>query len=171
LTAAQEEGQKWAEPMIGFLYDLNEKVEEAGGRLDERGQSAARKRYRKILFEGEKECPPPPAKPAGKRGRVAKTKARNLLERLRDFEDDVLRFMTDEGVSFTNNQAERDLRMIKVQQKVSGCFRSWEGAYYYCRIKGYLSMCKKHGISSSDALKLLFNGEKPAFMLENEKLG
>jgi hypothetical protein len=75
----------------------------------------------------------------------------------------VLRFMTDKAVSFTNNQAERDLRMIKVEQKVSGCFRSWEGAYQYCRIKGYLSTCKKHGISSSDALKLLFNGEKPVF--------
>jgi transposase len=155
LTAAREEGQKWAEPMIGFLYDLNEKVEEAGGRLDENGQRAARKGYREILTEGEKECPLPPPAPAGKRGRVAKSKARNLLERLRDFEDDVLRFMTDKAVSFTNNQAERDLRMIKVQQKISGCFRSWDGAYQYCRIKGYLSTCKKHGISSSDALRPL----------------
>jgi transposase len=61
--------------------------------------------------------------------------------------------------------------MIKVQQKVSACFRSWDGAYHYCRIKGYLSTCKKHGISSSHALKLLFKGETPAFMLENENLG
>jgi transposase len=55
--------------------------------------------------------------------------------------------------------------MIKVQQKVSGCFRSWDGAYYFCRIKSYLSTCKKHEITASDALNMLFTGQKPSFML------
>ncbi|MDR2177050.1 MAG: transposase, partial [Treponema sp.] len=68
---------------------------------------------------------------------------------------------------FTNNQAERDLRMIKVHQKISGCFRSWEGARYFCRIKSYVSTCEKHDISSADALKMLFEGQMPGFMLEN----
>jgi transposase len=167
LTAAKEAGQGWAQRMIDFLLGLNGEVEEAGGELDERGQKKAGKRYRHIIEEGEKECPEPPPNPAGKRGRVAKTKERNLLERLRDYEDDVLRFMTAKEIPFTNNQAERDLRMIKVHQKISGCFRSWEGAYYFCRIKGYLSTCGKHDISSADALKMLFEGQMPGFMLEN----
>jgi transposase len=116
---------------------LNREVEEAGGELNEKGQKKARKRYGHIIKEGEKECPAPPPKPPGKRGRVPKTKERNLLERLRDYEDDVLRFMTKTEIPFTNNQAERDLRMIKVHQKISGCFRSWEGAHYFCGRKSY----------------------------------
>ncbi|MDR1948095.1 MAG: transposase, partial [Spirochaetaceae bacterium] len=100
----------------------------------------------------------------GKRGRTAKTKGRNLLERLRDYADDVLRFMTDKDIPFTNNLAERDLRMMKVQQKISGCFRSWEGAKAYCRIRGYLSTCGKQGVSSADALTMLFAGRLPEFV-------
>ena len=75
-------------------------------------------------------------------------------------------FMTDADVPFTNNQAERDIRMVKVQQKISGSFRSWEGAQFFCRIRGYLSTCEKHNISSADALKILFSGEFPDFMLD-----
>ncbi|GHV87384.1 transposase [Spirochaetia bacterium] len=166
LTGAEEEGQQWARPMTDFLVDLNREVEDAGGELPETEQEEMRKRYRKIIKEAEKECPPPPPNPPGKRGRVAKSKARNLIERLRDYEHDVLRFMTDKEIPFTNNQAERDLRMIKVHQKISGCFRSWDGAYYFCRIKSYLSTCEKHDISSADALKILFEGQMPGFMLE-----
>ena len=98
------------------------------------------------------------------RGRVAQTKTRNLLERMRDYADAILRFMADAEVPFTNNQAERDIRMVKVQQKISGSYRSWNGAKFFCRIRGYLSTCKKHNISSADALKILFNGEFPSFM-------
>ena len=72
-----------------------------------------------------------------KRGRTKRTKARNLLERLRDHEDDVLRFMDVIHVPFTNNQGERDIRMTKVQQKISGCFRSIDGAETFCRIRSY----------------------------------
>jgi transposase len=167
LTGAKEEGQQWAQPMVDFLLELNKRVEVSGGALNEKEQKEARGRYRHIIKRAEKECPAPPPNPPGKRGRVPKTKARNLLERLRDYEDDVLRFMTQKEIPFTNNQAERDLRMIKVHQKISGCFRSWEGAYYFCRIKSYLSTCGKHDVSSADALKMLFEGQMPAFMLEN----
>jgi transposase len=167
LTGAEEEGRQWARPMIDFLLDLNQAVEGSGGELTEREQEERRKSYRKIIKAAEKECPPPPPNPAGKRGRVPRPKARNLIERLREYEDDVLRFMTDKEIPFTNNQAERDLRMIKAHQKISGCFRSWEGAYYFCRIKSYLSTCEKHDISSADALKMLFEGQMPSFMLEN----
>jgi transposase len=164
LTAATEEGQKWAQTTIDFLVELNNQVLVHGGMLKKREQIEAREKYRMILETAEKECPPPPEKPPDKRGRAAKSKARNLLERLRDYEDDVLRFMTDRDIPFTNNLAERDLRMAKVQQKISGCFRSWDGARTFCRIRGYLSTCQKHGVSAADALRLLFNGQLPDFI-------
>jgi hypothetical protein len=69
--------------------------------------------------------------------------ARNLLERLINYEDEVLGFMTDERIPYTNNQGERDLRMSKVQQKISGCFRSMQGAYNFARIRSYISTCIK----------------------------
>jgi len=81
------------------------------------------KRYRNILTRGEKELPPISPKPSGKRGKLAKSDAHHLLERLRKHEVAVLFFAKDPYVSFTNNRAERDLRMSKVKQKVSGCFR------------------------------------------------
>ena len=102
-----------------------------------------------------------------KRGRVKRSKSRNLLERLRNFKEDVLRFMTVNLLPFTNNRAENDIRMTKVQQKISGCFRSIEGAYIFCRIRGYLLTCQKHGVTPTQALGLLFQGELPEF-LKNE---
>ncbi|MBW6519528.1 MAG: transposase, partial [Desulfoarculaceae bacterium] len=96
--------------------------------------------------------------------KIPRSKSRNLLERLRDYESDVLRFMDDDAVPFSNNQAENDLRTTKVQQKISGCFRSMDGAKIFCRIRSYLSTCRKHGLSASKALCLLFEGENPQFM-------
>jgi transposase len=164
LTAATEEGQKWPERMAGLLTAANNRTVEAGGKLSEDEQHRVRKKYRRILADAEKENPVPPRQGEQKRGRVAQTKTRNLLDRMRGHEDDILRFMTDVDVPFTNNQAERDIRMVKVQQKISGSFRSWDGARFFCRIRGYLSTCEKHHISSADALKILFNGKFPDFM-------
>ncbi|MCP4369506.1 MAG: transposase, partial [Deltaproteobacteria bacterium] len=90
--------------------------------------------------------------------------ARNLLERLRDFENDVLRFLDNNMVPFTNNLGENDIRMTKVQQKISGCFRSVDGAKIFCRVRSYLSTCRKQGINSSNALDILFRGELPDFI-------
>ncbi len=138
---------------------------DAGGHLDDFAAGIYRKRYRALLDVAEKECPAPDeSQRKGRRGRLARSKARNLLERLRDFENDVLRFMVEDEVPFSNNQAENDLRMTKVQQKISGCFRSWEGAKMFCRIRSYLSTCRKQGLSASAALRLLFEGKSPRFM-------
>jgi len=73
--------------------------------------------------------------------------------------------MDVEIVPFTNNRGENDIRMTKVQQKISGCFRSMDGARIFCRIRGYLSTCRKQGVKSSQALEFLFSGKKPDFLL------
>jgi transposase len=164
LTAAAEEGQKWPERMAALLTATNKQTIEAGGKLSEEEQRRVRKKYRRILVDGEKENPISPRQGEQRRGRVAQTKTRNLLERMREHEEDILRFITDVDVPFTNNQAERDIRMMKVQQKISGSFRSWEGAQFFSRIRGYLSTCEKHNISSADALEILFNGNFPDFI-------
>ena len=81
-----------------------------------------------------------------------------------DDENETLRFMDDKIVSFTNNQGEKDIRMTKVQQKISGCFCSMKGAAIFCRVRSYLSTCKKHGVRASEALRLLFEGKQPEFL-------
>jgi len=164
LTAVSEEGQKWPARMAALLTETNSQTIEAGGKLAEEGQRRVRRKYRRILSDAEKENPESVHRGKQKRGKIAQTKTRNLINRMRYHEGDILRFMTDMDVPFTNNLAERDIRMAKVQQKISGSFRSWDGARYFCRIRGYLSTCEKHNISSADALKILFNGQLPEFM-------
>jgi transposase len=164
--AREQDGQQWAEQMSVLLKKINKVTHEAGGRLEITVSEHYRKRYRDLLQEAEKECPAPDeTNRKGRRGKVPRSKSRNLLERLRDFEGDVLRFMDDKTVPFSNNQAENDLRMTKVQQKISGCFRSMDGAKIFCRIRGYLSTCRKHGVTATKALRLLFEGKSPHFMI------
>jgi len=100
-----------------------------------------------------------------KRGRTKRSKARNLLERLINYEEDVLCFMTSACVPFTNNAAENAIRMTKVYQKISGCFRSDNGAKIFCRVIGYLSTCRKQGVSATQTMDLVFEGELPEFAL------
>ena len=99
-----------------------------------------------------------------KRRRAKRSKAQNLLEPLRDYEDDVLGFVDNKMVPFTNNLGENDIRMTKVQQKISGCFHYMEGAKIFCRIRSYLSTCRKQGVSSNLAFDLLFHGKLPDFL-------
>jgi transposase len=163
LAAFEHEGQRWAKRMRKCLLDMAQAVEQAGGHLTDEAAERFKRRYRRILKVAEVECPPP-TRPPGKRGRLKQTKARNLLDRLRDYETEVLRFMTDPLVPFSNNQAENDIPMTKVQQKISGCFRSIEGANSFCRIRSYLSTCRKQNISPSAALTMMFNNQMPAFL-------
>lgn len=165
LTRSWEQNhQQWAKEMQDFLEACNRAVHDAGGKLSHKDSTKHWKAYRDILNAAEIECPPPDKKDRkGKRGRLKRSKSRNLLERFINFEADILRFMDNEIVPFTNNQGERDIRMTKVHQKISGCFRSMKGAKMFCRIRGYLSTCRKQGVSSSKALELLFNNELPDF--------
>ncbi|MFN2120090.1 MAG: IS66 family transposase [Anaerolineales bacterium] len=117
------------------------------------------KRYRNILTRGGKELPPIPPRQNGKRGRIAKSDAHNLWERLKQNEEAVLLFARLSHVSFTNNRAERDLRMSKVKQKVSGCFRTSRYAEAYCRISSYLQTMANQGYNPLVAIQLAFSGQ------------
>ncbi|MFT6222129.1 MAG: transposase [Candidatus Endobugula sp.] len=90
-------------------------------------------------------------------------KSDRLLERFINFEEYVLHFMDNEKVPFTNNQGELDLRMTKVRQKISDCFRSMKGSEIFCRMRGYLLKCHKQRVGSSAAMELLFDGELTDF--------
>ena len=161
--AIEQEDQKWAKDMKLLLIETNEAQSKNGGFVSEFESKAYRKRYQDILAKANEECPAP-EKDKHKRGRAKKSKSRNLLERLINYENDTLRFMEDSLVPFTNNLGENDLRMTKVQQKISGCFRSWKGAYIFCRIRGFLSTCRKNNVAAATALKLLFKGKFPDFI-------
>jgi len=162
--AWEQDGMQWAKQLKALLEAMNRAVHEAGGKLANKDSKRYWDKYRSLLKNAETECPPPDEKDRkGKRGKLKRSKARNLLERLVDFEEDVLRFMDNEVVPFTNNQGERDIRMTKVHQKISGCFRSIEGAEMFCRIRGYLLTCRKQGVSSAEAMELLFDDDLPEF--------
>ena len=167
LTCAEEQDhQEWAKQMRELLLNIEQAVKAQGGALPEPQSIRYTEQYRALLEQAELECPPPdPQRKPGQRGRVKRSKSRNLLERLLNYEQETLRFMIDARVPFTNNQGENDIRMTKVHQKISGCFRSQEGAEIFCRVRSYLSTCRKNNVSASEALTLLFDGKLPEFIL------
>ena len=128
-------------------------------KLTEREYTNLQKRYRNILTRGEKELPPIPPRQNGKRGKIAKSDAHNLWERMKHHEQAVLLFARLPHVAFTNNRAERDLRMSKVKQKVSGCFRTSQYAQAYCRISSYLQTMANQGYNPLVAIQLALSGQ------------
>ena len=160
--AWEQDGQKWAQELKALLLEINKAVQETKEQKLEPDQIISyQQRYRSILENGSKECPL--AQNNAKPGPTKQSKARNLLDPLVNYQEDVLRFMKESIVPFTNNMAENDLRMTKVQQKISGCFRSLNGAKVLCRIRSYLLTCKRHGIEPTQALNMLFDGNLPDF--------
>jgi transposase len=127
-------------------------------KLDDAELANLQKRYRTILTRGEKELPVVPPKPSGKRGKLPKSDAHNLWERFKLHEASVLLFAKEPHVAFTNNRAEQDLRMAKVKQKVSGCFRAEEYAHAYCRISSYLQTMANRGYNPLIAIQIALAG-------------
>jgi hypothetical protein len=154
---AEVEGQGWATDMVALLADTWHRVldlKEAGvASFSVAELSSIRSAYDVIIAAGHVANPAPP--PSGKRGPTRKSKAANLLQRLDIYADDVLRFTTDFRVSFDNNEAERQVRMVKVQQKVSGGFRTKAGATAWLAVRSYLATVMKNGQNPLGALQRL----------------
>lgn len=155
--AAETEGQQWATDMVVFLASTWHRVLAAKATgatsLDASELADIRSRYTTIIAAGH--TANPPQIPTGKRGRPKKTKPANLLARLDTYADDVLRFATNFNVPFDNNEAERQIRMVKVQQKISGGFRTQSGATAWLAVRSYLATAIKNGINPLAALQRL----------------
>jgi len=153
-------GYAWAANMKRLLQETCARVSKRKRKKLTAGEyKRLQKRYRTILTRGEKELPPIPPRQNGKRGRIAKSDAHNLWERLKQHEKAVLLFAKSPHVAFTNNRAERDLRMSKVKQKVSGCFRTRQYAEAYCRISSYLQTMANRGYNPLVAIQLALSGQ------------
>lgn len=155
---AEHYQQPWAEKMSALLLDIKQAVANARAEhlsaLTPQQLSAFSERYDALLAEGFRANPPPePQAEPLKRGRRKQTPAKNLLDRLQRHKQAVLAFMVDFGVPFDNNQSERDLRMVKLKQKVSGCFRTQQGAETFCQIRTYIANARKNGKPILDALQ------------------
>jgi hypothetical protein len=161
LTHAVESNKySWALDMKALLLEICKKVSRRKSKkLRSKEYADLQKRYRKILTCGAKELPAIPPKPNGQRGNMAKSNAHNLWERLEKYEDAVLLFAKNPEVSFTNNRAEQDIRMAKVKQKVSGCFRTELYAKAYCRISSYLQTMANKGHNPLIAIQMALTGE------------
>ena len=160
----EQHGQRWAERLIACLVEAKEEVTKhsLAGKccLPKVRLLYYQRRYSRILREGKEELPilepPPNTKP--KRGRKKQHKAKNLHDRLRVHKSEVLMFMADFSVPFDNNLAERDLRMNKAKQKISGCFRSLAGGQQFARIRSYISTVRKQAQNVIHSLAGAFNG-------------
>lgn len=156
----EQDKQTWAGDMRGLLCEIKTLVEER----EEGVLKAVEQQGFEVLFNGllveAQALNPKQARnlEAGKRGRVGQSFGFNLVARMVKYRDEILRFMREKDVPFDNNLAERDLRMFKVQQKISGCFRG-DGDVWAARIRGYLSSIRKQGLNALEAMVSVFQGE------------
>jgi transposase len=158
----------WTKPLASLLLEIKEAASAARARgdvqLGEEAKGDYLRRYDRMVKKADKLNPQPREGRGGiddspKRKRPPLSPARRLVNRLRRRRDEVLRFMSDLAVPFTNNGAERDLRMLKVRQKVSGCFRTEGGARDFCRVRSYLSTARKQGHALLYSLERVLAGK------------
>ncbi|MFH1906913.1 MAG: IS66 family transposase [Chloroflexota bacterium] len=159
----EEQDQKWAKPMIDHLLGIKDAVATARTAgltaIPDADLDRFLKRYKRIVAAGYAQNPVAKLPPGSKRrGRRKQSKARNLLDRFHDHPDGILAFMRDFAIPFDNNLSERDLRMMKLRQKISGTFRSIDALVDFCRIRGYVSTARKNGLNALDALRRVFVG-------------
>jgi transposase len=155
LLVVEQYAQPWAEEMIHLLLDIKAEVDLAPAAqwaLPPDRLAHFEQQYDACVEHGLAANPLPTDPPTKKRGRKKQTPPRNLLDRLQHYKAQVLAFMYDFRVPFNNNLVERDIRMVKTKQKVSGCFRTLAGAETFCAIRSYISTARKHGLNVIDAL-------------------
>lgn len=161
VEVAEHDKQPWATAMQALLREMKASVDRARvlgqTELAQAVVEAFETRYTALLAEGLALNPPPERSPKT-RGRPKRGRVLALLDRLSNHREAALRFLHDFKVPFDNNQAERDIRMVKVKQKVSGCFRSDNGADRFCRIRGYISTMRKQGKHILACLESVFLG-------------
>lgn len=147
--------QTWADEMAQLLLDIKFEVETAppdAMSLPPEQLAYFEQRYDELIQQGLEANPPPVDPPPKKRGRKKQSPPKNLLDRLQQYKPEVLAFMYDFRVPFDNNLAERDVRMTKVKQKISGTFRTRTGAETFCAIRSYISTARKHGCNVIEAI-------------------
>jgi transposase len=160
-AVTEEPGQGWAAGMAELLADAKTQADRARDAGAERVDDGLRERlwarYQRLLVDGHAANPPPPPG-RHRRGRVRRSPAANLLGRRDTRQVEVLRFLDDLRVPFDNNQAERDLRMVKLQQKISGCWRTLPGAQAFLTVRSYISTARKQRLNPLGVLRQLFQG-------------
>ncbi len=166
----EQEKEDWAKQMKDFLILGKQEVEkyaEAGilprGILRQLEQS-----YSQIISHGLEYHAQLTPLPTGKRGKPKQRDGKNLLDRLREKRNCVLQFMYNFAVPFTNNQGEQDIRMVKLKQKISGCFRTLMGGQIFCRIRSYISTARKQGWHTWDALAEAIRGSPRLLAINQE---
>jgi transposase len=174
LTYHKEQyNQKWCSEIETFLLETKNEVDNCkisgSNKLPPKRQLCLEKQFDDILNDGLKELPVTNYD-NGKRGRKKQHPSKNLWNRLKDYKQETLAFAHNFAVPFTNNQAERDIRMAKVKQKISGCFRSQNGAKVFCRIRGYLSTTNKQNINALEALQMAFNAKPVLPFIANKSI-
>ena len=154
----EEEHLPWAGQLMELLGEF-QALKKARPRLSEGLIEKCQRRYHALLKAARRRHP----RPAVNAARAKQSKAANLLARLEDYDQCILAFLSVPAVPFTNNQAEQDIRMIKVRQKISGCFRTLEGARVFATIRGFLSTARKQGKDLLEALTQAFSSTSPIF--------
>ena len=174
----EEKGEEWAQRMQELLIRIKKEVERyfEQGALPPELTLEIEGEYEHILRAGLEYHASLPVVSKGKRGKQKQREGKNLLDRLKEKRDEVLRFMYDFAVPFTNNEGERDIRMVKLKQKIGGCLRTLQGGIIFCRIRSYISTARKQGWGILTSLANAIRGSPrlldspPQFLMEEMAL-